>query len=598
MRVLSQLIHSFKKELNDQIVIDKEIAGSLADEMISIHEKTKERFRFYGRMFESTSEGIMITNVNGVIVDVNPAFSKVTGYVREEVVGKSSAILQSGKHDTQFFNEMWTSINESGQWRGEIWNKRKNGEIYAEWLTINAVKDDEGNLTNYVAIFTDLTKQKKAEETLRTLAHYDTLTGLPNRYSFNQKLEQALVEAGKSNSKVAVLFLDVDRFKFINDTLGHTIGDKLLHHISQRLEKCIFHEDIVSRLGGDEFTIILKKRFEQATIIEVIERVFESFKEPFVLDNHDMFVSVSIGVSVFPQDGINSEALIKNADIAMYKAKEEQGNTYAFYSPTMNHKFNQKMKLESALRRAIETEKLTIHYQPQFDIETKQLIGAEALIRWYHPEMGLISPIDFIPVAEETGLIVPLGQWVLKKACQQNKAWQATGYAPIKIAVNVSAFEFNNKKFVSHVKKALEETELDPQYLDLEITESISMYDYNFIISTLSEIKLLGVTLSIDDFGTGHSSLSYIKKFPIDYLKVDRSFIKDIARDVNNQAIVNSIISMSHGLNLKVVAEGIETEEEFELLSQYQCDIAQGYLLGKPTTVEEFEMLHLSKDEV
>lgn len=532
----------------------------------------------------------MITDKRGVIVSVNPSFTTLTGYTRVEVIGETPSILNSGRQNTDFYINMWSSIHEKGFWKGEIWNKKKSGEVYPEWLSISTIYDKNQETINYVGVFSDITERKESEEYLKYLANYDTLTDLPNRVLFKARLEVAIENAKRYDKKVAILFLDLDRFKGINDTLGHNVGDYVLKQVAERLSQNVRKSDTVARLGGDEFTIILPEIKKEDVAISVVNKIFKALTYPFFYKEQELFITTSIGITFYPDDAISIENLLINADSAMYKAKE-QGNRFALYTPEINDKLSRDRIIEQGLHKALDRAELTIYYQPQIDLKTKKIIGLEALLRWIHPELGYVSPAEFIPVAEQTGLIVPIGEWVIKEACRKNKDWQEKGYPSITLAVNLSARQFMDSNLVPTIIRILKETKLDPKYLDLEITESISIYNINKIIQILTELKAIGVNVSIDDFGTGHSSLSYLKSFPITHLKIDKSFVDDIVSDKSNLVIIKAIIEMAHGLDLKVIAEGVESKEQLLYLEKLNCNAAQGYIFSRPLPTLEIEKL-------
>lgn len=557
---------------------------------ISVYQKNESDLRLYERVFAASLEGIMITDKRGVIVSVNPSFTTLTGYTRVEVIGETPSILNSGRQNTDFYINMWSSIHEKGFWKGEIWNKKKSGEVYPEWLSISTIYDKNQETINYVGVFSDITERKESEEYLKYLANYDTLTDLPNRVLFKARLEVAIENAKRYDKKVAILFLDLDRFKGINDTLGHNVGDYVLKQVAERLSQNVRKSDTVARLGGDEFTIILPEIKKEDVAISVVNKIFKALTYPFFYKEQELFITTSIGITFYPDDAISIENLLINADSAMYKAKE-QGNRFALYTPEINDKLSRDRIIEQGLHKALDRAELTIYYQPQIDLKTKKIIGLEALLRWIHPELGYVSPAEFIPVAEQTGLIVPIGEWVIKEACRKNKDWQEKGYPSITLAVNLSARQFMDSNLVPTIIRILKETKLDPKYLDLEITESISIYNINKIIQILTELKAIGVNVSIDDFGTGHSSLSYLKSFPITHLKIDKSFVDDIVSDKSNLVIIKAIIEMAHGLDLKVIAEGVESKEQLLYLEKLNCNAAQGYIFSRPLPTLEIEKL-------
>ncbi|WP_282936516.1 EAL domain-containing protein [Paenibacillus sp. RC67] len=546
-------------------------------------------------VFETASQGIMITDTSGVILTVNPAFTKTTGYTEKEAVGQNPRLLHSGKQDASFYVDMWASIHETGSWQGEIWNRRKSGEIYLEWITIHTIRDKHNKITHYIGIFSDITERKQYEEKLTYLAHYDVLTGLPNRVLFRERLQRAIEQAQSTKQTVALLFMDLDHFKMINDTFGHIIGDLLLQHLAVRLRECIGPDDTVARLSGDEFTIIIPYQHSLEPVLHKLERICRQLIEPFMCRDQELFVTVSIGISLYPADGVDTETLIKNADIAMYHAKKQK-NHYQLFTSSMNNTFLRRIHLENGLRKALDREQFTIVYQPQLSLLTGQVYGLEALLRWEHPELGTISPIEFIPIAEESGLIIEIGEWVLRSVCLLCKKWQSQGYSPVKMAVNLSARQFLQHNLVESVAQILEETELDPHFLILEITETVSIHQIDSIVSVLHQFKQLGVEVAIDDFGKGYSSLSYLKKYPVHILKIDKCFVDGIdAVDSPNRAIIKAIIELAHSLNLRVIAEGVETIDQLGLLKELQCNYIQGYWLSKPLPPEMIETEFIAK---
>jgi diguanylate cyclase (GGDEF)-like protein len=442
-----------------------------------------------------------------------------------------------------------------------------------------------------VVTHTDITERKQAEETIRYLAYHDALTNLPNRTLFNDRIALAMAQAHRNQHKLAVMFLDLDRFKIINDTLGHSIGDKLLQDVARRLTACLREGDTVARLGGDEFLVLLPRVDQVEDVAKMAERILEIFKTPFRLDNHELFISSSIGITLYPADGDNVQTLLKNADTALNRAKAQGRNIYQFYTSTMNARAFERVILESGLRRALEQEEFIVYYQPQISLHTGQIVGMEVLLRWQHPDLGLIPPMKFIPLAEDTGLIVQLGEWVLRTACIQNKAWQQAGFPPLCVSVNLSPRLFKQQNLVQLIDRILKETQLDPHYLDLELTEGTAMENAELAIATLRELKKMGVRLSMDDFGTGYSSLSYLKRFPIDRLKIDRSFVLNITVNPDDAVIAMLIINMAHNLNLKVIAEGVETEEQLSFLRLHHCDEIQGFIFSRPVPAEVFTRL-------
>lgn len=561
---------------------------------ISERKRAESEMRIAATAFES-QEGIMVTDANNVILRVNHAFTKITGYHAGEVVGKTPSLLNSGRQDKVFYKDMWASINNTGAWEGEIWNRRKNGEIYPEHLTITVVYDAAGVKTNYVATLTDITMNKAASEEIKNLAFYDSLTHLPNRRLLLDRLQQALAVSERSKKKGAVLFIDLDHFKNLNDSLGHAVGDLLLQQVARRLSDCVREGDTVARIGGDEFVLLLEdldaNTIETAKKTELIGyKILETLNQPYLLDAHEYHCSPSIGATIFDAHQFEIEELLKQADIAMYEAKKSGRNALCFFDPIMQEAINNRVELERELRNAISAEQFKLHYQIQVD-KTGYPLGAEALIRWHHPERGMISPAQFIPLAEETGLIIPIGQWVLEVACAQLKQWQQhTDTRHLTLSVNVSAKQFHQAGFAEQIKAALEKHAINPMLLKLELTESILLENVDAIIETMNALRKIKVHFSLDDFGTGYSSLQYLKTLPIYQLKIDQSFVRDIADDINNQAIVRTIIAMAHTLNLNVIAEGVETEAQRQLLLSNGCNTYQGYLFGKPLPIDAFEL--------
>ena len=540
---------------------------------------------------EQTADAVVITDRHGIVQYVNPAYEQVTGYSRQEVLGKNASVVKSGEHGKSFYEEMWRTILAGQVFRGTMVNRRKDGSLYYEEKTISPLKEAGGDIVRFVSTGKDITQRLQSEERLRHLAHHDPLTGLPNRVLLQDRLKQAMLEADRSERLVAALFLDLDRFKTINDTLGHQVGDALLKAVADRLATCLRVGDTVSRLGGDEFTVILANVAHVDDITRVAQKILDQFISPFRVGGRDLFVSASIGITLYPLDEKEPENLLKNADVAMYHAKEIGGNVFQFYTPALNARAARRLELETGLRHALERQEFILHYQPLVDMQTGRIRGMEALLRWQHPEFGLIPPLDFIPLAEETGLIIPIGEWVLKTACAQIKAWHDTGFPALQVAINLSSKQLRDKNLIATVQQALEAAGLEPRYLDLELTESVLMQDMELAATILQELKTVGVYFSLDDFGTGYSSLSYLKRFPIDYLKIDRSFVRDITTDPVGAGLVKAIIAMANVLHIKVIAEGVETYEQLEFLRRHGCDITQGYFCSKPLAVETFTEL-------
>ncbi len=577
------------------LVLDGKPALFNASRDITERKHSLAELNIAATAFES-QEGILVSDANSKILRVNSAFTEITGYSTAEVIGKNPRILSSGRHDANFYSSMWESLNTNGVWKGEIWNRRKNGEIYPEYLTITAVKDQSNNVTNYVASLADITHRKAAEQEIKNLAFFDPLTQLPNRRLLLDRLQQALSSCARSGKTGAILFIDLDNFKNLNDTLGHDIGDLLLRGVAQRLVSCVREGDTVARLGGDEFVVLLEDLseipLESAKQAEVIgEKILVDLNHPYQLGQFEYHSTPSIGVSLFADHRVKTDELLKQADIAMYQAKKAGRNTLRFFDPKMQESISTRANLEIGLRRALSDGQFQLFFQPQVD-RSQHVIGAEALIRWQHPERGLISPLEFIPLAEETGLIVPIGQWVLDTACAQIKAWEREAVTrDLVLAVNVSAKQFHQTDFAAQVKATIERYAIEPSHLKLELTESMLQVNIDDTIAIMMALKQMGVRFSLDDFGTGYSSLQYIKRLPLDQLKIDRSFVNEIVSDVGDKAIVTTIIAMAHSLNINVIAEGVETDGQRLQLIELGCVHFQGYLFGKPMMIGAFNDL-------
>ena len=546
----------------------------------------EESLRLYANMFEHSGEAILITDSDKRILAVNPAFTRLTGYAIDEIRGENPNILASGQTPAETYRAMWTALDETGYWQGEIMDRRKDGTLYPKWIAISVVRDVEDHISHYVASFTDISERKQAEAHISQLAYHDVLTGLLNRFSLNSQLEQALAMARRDQRALAVMFLDMDRFKIINDTLGHAVGDKLLMEVAQRLRDSVRDSDIVARLGGDEFVVVLTEVEDATAAIRLADKILQVLAQPYRIGENELHSAASIGLAFYPNDGEDGETLMKNADTAMYHAKSQGRNNIQFFTAEMNQAALKRLKLDHDLRGAVETGQFELHYQPQLDSRDGRIVGVEALVRWRHPHDGLISPAEFIPVAEETGLILQLGEWVLDEACRQLRAWQDDGIKDVTMAVNLSAHQLRSPALLAQVAHALEKHGLAGVDLELEITESVAMHDPDASISQLKALRDLGVRLSIDDFGTGYSSLSYLKLLPIHTLKLDQSFVRDIETDSNDVAICTATIALAHNLGLAVVAEGVETEAQRLLLTSHQCDFMQGYLFSKPLLAE------------
>ena len=564
------------------------LVATLSD--ITERRQVEEQLRLAFEAIRQSGEGILMTDAGHRILSVNPAFEATTGYSAAEVIGKVPTMLASRRHEESFYAEMQAHIEKTGHWQGEVWNQRKNGDAYPEWLCVSVVQTEAGQAQYYVYIYSDMTERMEAQARIDTLVYHDPLTGLPNRLLLRDRVEQAMVQAARQQNRVALLFLDLDRFKTINDSLGHPVGDELLKEVVARLKRCVRESDTISRQGGDEFIIVLNDVRDSDAVSRVAEKIHQQMGEPFEVERHFLTTSFSIGVAIYPDDGLDFDTLLKKADTAMYHAKEAGRSGHRFFTEQMNQRVVEHLTLETQLRRAMENQEFVLHYQPQMDLQEGTIVGVEALIRWNSPENGLVSPARFIPVAEETGLIVPIGAWVLREACRQAREWQEAGLHPLVMAVNLSAVQFRHHDLINSVINALVLSDLDSQWLELELTESILIQDAETTLDAVRRLKALGLKLSVDDFGTGYSSLTYLKRFSVDKLKIDQSFVRDLSRDPEDAAIVRAIIQMAHSLRLKTIAEGVENEELANMLRFFHCDEIQGYWLARPMPAGEMEL--------
>lgn len=562
---------------------------------ITERKQAEDALRIAAIAFES-QEGKVVTDADNVILRVNKAFTTITGYDAEEVIGHNPRILSSGRYDAAFYDAMWKAINTSGYWEGELWNKRKNGAVFPEKLTITTVKNSAGIVTNYVATIDDITLSKQAEQEIEELAYYDPLTHLPNRRLMSDRIQHAIAVSARSGKEGALLFLDLDHFKTINDTLGHDMGDLLLQQVAERLKGNIREGDTVSRFGGDEFVVLLEglsaQPIEAATQAEhIANKILLSINKPYQLASHNYTSSTSIGITLFDDHQSKMEELLKQADIALYQAKDDGRNALCFFDPQMQENINVRVKLEQELNQAIEQQQFQLYYQIQVD-DYQSPLGAEVLIRWLHPERGFVSPFDFIPLAEQNGTILAIGQWVLDTACTQLAIWQQDALTQeLTLSVNVSAKQFRQAGFISQVMMTIQQHDINPARLKLELTEGLLLTDIEDTIAKMTTLAEIGIQFSLDDFGTGYSSLQYLKKLPLYQLKIDKSFVDTLVTDANDQAIVRTIVAMAHSLGLSVIAEGVETKEQQQRLLTEGCTHYQGYLFGKPMPIDEFEAL-------
>ncbi|MFU8788140.1 MAG: EAL domain-containing protein [Methylobacter sp.] len=555
---------------------------------ITKQKQDEVNLRIAATAFE-LQDAMLVTDAKNIILKVNQAFTRITGYSADEVVGKNPNILSSGRHDKAFYDAMWDSINLTDAWQGEIWNRRKNGEVYPEWLIVTAVKEADKKVNHYVASFSDITSRKAAEEEIKQLAFYDPLTKLPNRRLLQERLKHSIEVERRVGKQLALLMLDLDRFKAVNDSLGHAAGDELLQQVSSRILARLRDTDIVARLGGDEFVVLLEDIAHPEDAARVASEIILVLSKPFQLSqSNDVQIGASIGIGLYPQHGTNYEILMDHADAALYQAKDQGRGCYAYFSEDQTLAARERIALETRLRRAIEQNELRVYYQPQVDIASGRIVGAEALVRWQDPAEGLIPPVRFIPIAEETGLILEIGAWVLKETCRQGRAWLDAGFPPLNLAVNVSPHQFRRGDINGLVAASLSETGFPAEHLELEMTESGLIENHDNVMDVLNGLRAQGIHLAIDDFGTGFSSLAYLKHFPVDVLKIDKSFIDDIPHLQDDMEIAATIIAMGHILGFKVLAEGVETPEQLAFLREKNCDLYQGYIKSPPLPAEDF----------
>ncbi|PXW93523.1 PAS domain S-box-containing protein/diguanylate cyclase (GGDEF)-like protein [Sphaerotilus hippei] len=582
---------SFRAELSTR-TLDRE---GRAVQLVLVHDLTdrldaQEHARLIAQVFESSQEGIFITDAQTRFLSVNGSFTRITGYSDAEVQGHTPALLKSGRQDRLFYAEMWARIKAEGRWEGEIWNRRKNGEIFPEWLTISAIQDSHGTLQQYLGIFTETSNRKAAEERILRLSNYDTLTDLPNRTLLAERARVVLAAAHQQDRPALLMHLNVDHFGGVNESLGHDAGDQVLRELAQRLSRALKPEDILCRLGGDDFILLLPGSAVH-DVAPIGLRLMEAVARPMTVAGQALRLSASIGVAEYPGNGKDLAQLTQAAELAVHLAKREGRNTMRLFSLRMQQQVQETLAIARDLRWAVERRQLVLHYQPQVDALTHRLVGVEALVRWQHPQWGLVSPARFIPIAEDTGLIQEIGTWVLHEALRQNGAWQAAGLPIVPMAVNLSVAQFRHPLLHGTLAEALRHSGQPAHMLELELTESVAMEDSDFTVTTIAGLKQLGVSLSIDDFGTGYSSLSYLKRFKVDKLKIDQSFVRGLNRDPQDEAIVDTVISLARSLGLRTIAEGVETSDQLQFLQQHGCDEIQGYLFSRPVPADAFPEL-------
>ncbi len=562
------------------------ISGIVQD--VTEQKKFKDEIELARKVFDNAVEGVVVTDKEGTIEFVNKGFTTITGYSEAEAIGQNPKMLKSDRHDRKFYEAMWEGLDRDGHWAGEIWNRRKNGQAYPEWLSITAIANHRGDPVRYMSVFNDLSDIREREEQLRFQANYDALTGLPNRTLLQDRIQMAVRRVARETNGLALIFLDMDDFKHVNDTLGHAKGDLLLQLFASRLLECVREQDTVARYGGDEFIILIPDTNDPETIIQIIERIRTFLEESFVIDDKEFFIGVSIGVTLCPEDGMEPDILIANADMAMYRSKEVGKGRYAFFTAELNQQVARRVELEVALRQALTRKEFSLYFQPKVDITTNLIVGAEALIRWEHPEKGLISPGEFIPLAEETGLINPMGEWILDQACARAREWSDRLGHPFSVAVNISFRQVREVDLVAQVAGSLKTHGISPDCLELEITESVVMGNVEKARTMFKALHDMGIKISLDDFGTGFSSLSYLRLFPISTLKIDKSFVDDIPEDTDSNTMVTTIISMARHLNLITVAEGVEKRTQLDFLKENFCHQIQGYYFSTPLPADAF----------
>ncbi len=564
-----------------------ERARELSQE-ISERRRAEADLRLTAQVMERLNEGVVSLDADFRVTWLNPAFSKITGYSAEELISKIPPFMETMNENVEMKSELFQALEDGKGWDGEFWDVAKDGRRYAAHISVSPMtSEDKKQVQQYAAVLSDITKRKQDEERILYQANYDDITGLPNRVLFMDRLDQAIANTIRSSRKLGLMFIDLDGFKLVNDTLGHDVGDEMLRETGTRLEECVRSGDTVARLGGDEFTVIMPNLVDARHITIVAQRVLNALSTPFHLGGQDSFISGSIGVTVFPDDGDNTKTLLKNADSAMYSAKEQGKANYQFYTSALNEEVQERLAIKNGLIKAVDRHEFDVFYQPKLNLQSGKIESVEALMRWNSPDLGQVSPVKFIPVLEESGMVVEVGEWVLRTACRQHLAWRDAGLKPIRVAVNLSARQLREPSFVNIVEDILKRTGVSPSSIEIEITESMLMSDSERAVVALSELHEAGIHISMDDFGTGYSSLSYLKKFPIDTIKIDRSFVSDITTSSDDAEIIRTIISMGKTLNRRIIAEGVETEEQLSMLRQYNCDEIQGFFLSRPLPANE-----------
>jgi len=585
------VIGMYYREARSPLDEEKKFIIDISDlAMIAIaHDQSERRMRILSSAIEQTDNLIVIMDREGMIEYVNLAFERATGYLKEEVQGTKIIPVKSEFHNRAFYKKLWGTILSGHSFCDVFINRRKNGSLYYEEKTITPLKDEHNKIVHFVSTGKDISERMNTQKQLYHLVHHDSLTNLANRTLLLDHLDKALAQAQRDKCMVALMFLDLDRFKTVNDSLGHNVGDNLLRAIAQRFHECVRGGDIVSRLGGDEFTVMLPVIRKNEEPAHVAQNLLDTLRQPIVINGHEIFCTASIGITLYPNDAKNTDELLKNADLAMYRAKAFGGDTFEFFTDELTEQSHQRLDIENKLRHALARKELSLHYQPQINIQSGDICGFEALLRWDQPELGIVPPNVFIPILEETGLIIPVGEWVFETACACAKHLQLAGLHNFRMAINLSARQFHNKQLVSSIKQHLNDSKLKGHHLEIEITESLLIENIDATTFMLSELSGMGINISIDDFGTGYSSLAYLKCFPINTIKIDRAFVRDLMTDSDDRSIITAIIAMARNLGYKVIAEGVETNEQLEFLRKQRCDEVQGYIISKTLSAEQLD---------